>query len=160
MSILGLVGDAINGLSGGLVNSIGDTVKKFVTTDKDRLEAQEAVEKQVAEFSLSVIDRLQVAEVQLTDRQKIDMASDSWLSKNIRPLVLAFLTVATVLLAYLTVFILSPEKISLLSPWIDTLKDLLQTAFVFYFGSRGLEKIGQMAANVIPQRLGQGTPNR
>ncbi len=156
MSILGAVGDAVSGLSGGLINSIGDTVKKFVTTDKDRLAAQAEIEKQVSEFSLAVIDRLQSAETQITERQKIDMASDSWLSKNIRPLVLAFLTVTTVLLAYLTVFILSPEKISLLSPWIDTLKDLLQTAFVFYFGSRGLEKIGQMAANVFPAKTAKG----
>lgn len=151
MSLFGLLGDAVNGLSGGLVGSIGETVKKFVTTDKDRLELQAAIEKQVTDYNLAVIDRLQSAEVQLTERQKADMASDSWLSKNIRPLVLAFLTVSTVLLAYLTVFILSPEKISLLSPWIDTLKDLLQTAFVFYFGSRGFEKIGQMATNAWPK---------
>ena len=65
------------------------------------------------------------------------MVSDSWLSKNTRPLALLFLTFAT------TVFILldSLSDISINSLWIDLLKSLLITVYVAYFGSRGMEKV-------------------
>lgn len=78
---------------------------------------------------------------QVTERHKSDMTSDSWLSKNTRPLIVLFLTISTVLLAYLSIFTLPPEKVALLTPWVDLLQTLLVTAFTFYFGSRGIEKV-------------------
>jgi hypothetical protein len=69
------------------------------------------------------------------------MTSDSWLSKNIRPLSLAFLLVAVVGLAYSSVFLLDNETNSNLLEWIDLFKTLLITVVTFYFGSRGFEKI-------------------
>jgi hypothetical protein len=136
----------VNTLSGGLVGSIGDTVKKFVTTDKDRLEAQQTIEKQVQDYILKLSDQLQTVEAQLTARQANDMASDSWLSKNIRPLTMAFLSVSYIILAFGSVFGLDPAKLELLRPWVSSIEALLQTVFVFYFGSRGFEKITQMVS--------------
>lgn len=136
----------VNTLSGGLVGNIGDTVKKFVTTDKDRLEAQQAIEKQVQDYTLKLSDQLQTVEAQLTARQANDMASDSWLSKNIRPLTMAFLSVSYIILAFGSVFGLDPAKLELLRPWVSSIEALLQTVFVFYFGSRGFEKITQMVS--------------
>lgn len=78
---------------------------------------------------------------ELSKRHASDMASDSWLSKNVRPLVLIFLTVATVLLAYLTIFILSSDKVAIIEPWISLLTVLLAAVYAFYFGSRGFEKV-------------------
>jgi len=69
------------------------------------------------------------------------MRSDSWLSKNIRPCVLAFLIVSTVLLAYLSIFILDADKSELIAPWVELLKVLDIAVIGFYFGSRGLEKV-------------------
>jgi len=80
-------------------------------------------------------------EQELTKRQQADMTSDSWLSKNVRPLALLFLTVMTVSLAYLTIFYLPAEKTVLLKPWLDMLTTLLSLVYTFYFGSRGFEKI-------------------
>jgi len=77
------------------------------------------------------------------------MTSDSWLSKNVRPMILIFLTVMTVVLAYSTIFALPPDKVTLLKPWIDTIGGLLSMVYGFYFGSRGLEKIGQMVTQTL-----------
>ena len=146
---MSLLTDIFNSATGGLVAGIGDTVKKFVTTDKDRLEMQLALEKQVQEYSLKLNEQIVDAEAQVTQRQTNDMTSDSWLSKNVRPMILIFLTVMTVVLAYSTIFTLPPDKVTLLKPWIDTIGGLLSMVYGFYFGSRGLEKIGQMVTQTL-----------
>jgi len=66
------------------------------------------------------------------------MASDSWLSKNVRPMSLIFLTVMTMILIYLDFFY--GEEISVPGEWIELLKSLLLGVYIAYFGSRGLEK--------------------
>ena len=86
---------------------------------------------------------LELLELDIIEMQEIskrwvsDMASDSWLSKNTRPLTLIFLTVSTwslILMDSLNIdFGVSTE-------WIDLLKSLLLTVYVAYFGSRGFEK--------------------
>ena len=81
---------------------------------------------------------MDLAEMQeVTERWKSDMGSDSWLSKNTRPLVLIYLTFAT------TVFIIidSATNWVINFSWIELLKTLLVTVYVAYFGSRGIEKV-------------------
>ena len=79
-----------------------------------------------------------VIEQEVTKRWQSDMSSDSWLSKNIRPLVLAFLVVSTVLI----VFIDSGSiDFDVKQNYIDLLQIVLITVIGSYFGSRGLEKI-------------------
>ena len=134
----------LNSLTGGLIGDIGNTVKKFVTTDEDRLKAQVELEQLFQNFTLKLNDQIIALESQVTERQKNDMASDSWLSKNVRPLVLVYLVIVTTLLAYLTIFFLEPDKVALLTPWISVLNGLLITAFTFYFGGRTIEKVQQM----------------
>jgi hypothetical protein len=134
----------LNSLTGGLIGDIGNTVKKFVTTDEDRLKFQVELEQLFQDFTLKLNDQIIALESQVTERQKNDMASDSWLSKNVRPLVLVYLVIVTTLLAYLTIFFLEPDKVALLTPWISVLNGLLITAFTFYFGGRTIEKVQQM----------------
>ena len=73
----------------------------------------------------------------VTDRWQSDMASDSWLSKNTRPLTLIFLTVMMTLFV-----ILDSSKVdfTVKNEFIDLLKYLLVTVYAAYFGSRGFEK--------------------
>lgn len=86
----------------------------------------------------SKLVELDIAEQQaVAQKWTADMASDSWLSKNVRPLSLVFLTVSTILLVYLDSFAVD---ISVPIEWIDLLNSLLLTVFVSYFGSRGFEK--------------------
>ena len=65
------------------------------------------------------------------------MKSDSWLSKNTRPMSLIFLTISMVLLILLDSF---EWSFSVSSGWVDLLQTLLVTVYVAYFGSRGAEK--------------------
>ena len=75
---------------------------------------------------------------QVTERWKMDMNSDSWLSKNIRPLVLVFLVVATVLLIFIDGGVIS-FKVE--DKWTDLLQLVLITVIGDYFGGRSLEKV-------------------
>jgi len=74
----------------------------------------------------------------ITSRWKADAASDSWLSKNTRPLALIFLTASAVFMMAVDSFHL---QFQVDDAWINLLKTLLVTVYVAYFGSRGAEKI-------------------
>ncbi len=88
-------------------------------------------------FALTVM-QLDIQEMEsVTERWSSDMASDSYLSKNVRPLSLIFLTIATVVLIYLDSF---NAEVVVPSEWIELLKSLLLGIYIAYFGSRGLEK--------------------
>jgi cation transport ATPase len=73
----------------------------------------------------------------VTDRWKTDMNSDSWLSKNVRPLVLIFLVVSTVLMVFIDAGVISFE---VKANWIDLLQLVLITVIGAYFGGRSAEK--------------------
>lgn len=89
------------------------------------------------EYALKLIE-LDLEDMKgVSQRWTADMASDSFLSKNVRPLSLIFLTVTTVILIYLDSF---DSTIVVPSEWIDLLKSLLLGIYIAYFGSRGIEK--------------------
>lgn len=73
----------------------------------------------------------------VTDRWKTDMNSDSWLSKNVRPLVLIFLVISTVLMVFIDAGVISFE---VKTSWIDLLQLVLITVIGAYFGGRSYEK--------------------
>ncbi len=124
-----------------VISSAGKTIDRLVTSDEERESLKIELEKELNNFRQSQLDAVANFDKEITQRHSADMASDSWLSKNIRPLALSFLTISTVLLAYLTIFILDSDKVELIDPWLDLLKLLLVTTYAFYFGSRGFEKV-------------------
>ena len=75
---------------------------------------------------------------QVTERWKVDMASDSWLSKNIRPLVMIFLVISTVLLIFVDAGVIAFD---VKASWVDLLQLVLITVIGAYFGGRSLEKV-------------------
>ena len=77
-------------------------------------------------------------QVEVSERWRLDMQSDSWLSKNIRPMVLIFLCVSTVLLIFIDAGFYS---FSVDQSWIDLLKVVLMTCIGAYFGGRSFEKV-------------------
>ena len=113
-----------------LVESVGGVVDKFVTTDEEKLEAK----RKLKELILS-----HEAEMQrnVTDRWKADMNSYSWLSKNVRPLVLIFLVVCTVLMIFIDAVTI---EFDVEAKWTDLLQIVLITVIGAYFGGRSLEK--------------------
>ena len=89
------------------------------------------------EFALTVM-KMDIEEMEsVTRRWESDNMADSFLTKNVRPLSLIFLTIATVVLIYLDSFNMSIE---VPSEWIELLKSLLLGIYIAYFGSRGIEK--------------------
>ena len=86
-------------------------------------------------LKLLEMDSQEIQEV--SKRWDSDMQSDSWLSKNVRPITLIYLTLATTI--YIVLDSLQIDfKID--EAWIELLKTLLVTIYVAYFGSRGFEK--------------------
>ena len=143
--------------SGGiseLVDSIGNVIDKTSTTDKERGELKLAVQAELHGFWDLLLVRLREFEEQITERHRSDMGSDSWLSKNIRPITLAFLTATTVIMAWATIFHLPESKVVLLKPWIELLTVLDVTVFGFYFGSRGIEKAVSMISKAWESKHG------
>ena len=113
-----------------LVNSVGGVIDDLVTTDDERLAAKAKLKK-------IILDHEARMEQNITDRWKADMNSDSWLSKNVRPLVLIFLIVCTMLLIFIDAGALSFE---VEDKWTDLLQLVLITVIGAYFGGRSVEK--------------------
>jgi cation transport ATPase len=132
-----------------LVDSIGGAIDRNVTSDHERGQLKIELQQEVNKSTKTQLEATAQHEAEISDRHKYDMQSDSWLSKNIRPLALAFLTVTTVLLAYATIFYLDVTKTVLLQPWITLLTALLLTVYGFYFGSRGMEKMQKSKVDAL-----------
>ena len=114
----------------------GDTKKVFeaITNDQDLSESQK-------EILLANLKQDITEMEEITKRWSSDMQSDSWLSKNIRPLSLAFLTLC---LSIYIVLDSSLEGFKIAQEWIQLLSSLLMLVYGGYFGARALEKITKM----------------
>ena len=127
----------------GAVLSIGEKlIDKFFPDPEQKAKAQLELLKMQQEGDFKKIEADIIEQQELTKRQEADMASDSWLSKNIRPLSLIALFVAYIVFALMSAFDMDTNEsyTMLLGQWG-------QLAFGFYFGSRGLEKIAEIRAN-------------
>jgi len=138
---MAIVEQILSLLSGGLVGQVGGIIDKFVTTDAEREEAK----KQLSDLFLKAE---QAAQDELTERLRIDMNSDSWLAKNIRPLVLIFILVMYSVLSLIdgnmgkeiiNGVVVPTFKIN--SAYVELLGQWGMLIMSFYFGSRGVEKI-------------------
>ena len=91
MSILGKI---FSGSAADLVKGVGNVVDNLHTSKEEKLEAERKIKELIADYETKM-------EANITDRWKADMNSDSWLSKNVRPLILIFLVVSTVLMIFI-----------------------------------------------------------
>ena len=114
-----------------LVKSVGGVLDNLTTTKKEKLDAEQKIKDMIMGYEAEM-------QKQVTERWKVDMNSDSWLSKNIRPLVLVFLVVATVLLIFIDAGTIS---FKVQDKWTDMLQLVLITVIGAYFGGRSLEKV-------------------
>ena len=120
--------------SGGtkdLVEGVGDVIDNLHTSEEEKLAAGQKIKELVSNYEVEM-------EKQITDRWKSDMASDSWLSKNVRPMVLVFLVITTVLMIFIDAGMISFE---VEAKWTDLLQLVLITVIGAYFGGRSLEKV-------------------
>ena len=113
-----------------LVKGVGGVIDELHTSKEEKLAAELKVKELIASYEVEM-------EKQISDRWKADMNSDSWLSKNVRPMVLIFLVISTVLMIFIDAgtinFNVEPK-------WTDLLQLVLITVIGAYFGGRSFEK--------------------
>ena len=118
--ILGIIGDVVP--TAGILNKAKELIQKDINISKD--------DKDIA-LELLKIDVIEIQEI--TKRWESDNLSDSWLSKNVRPLTLVFFS-----FSYVIGWFLEYE--------LDSITSLLYLIIGAYFGSRGFEKIKSMSS--------------
>jgi len=122
-----------NLFSGGaadLVKGVGGVIDNLHTSKEEKLAAEQKIKELVASYETQM-------EKEISSRWDADMKSDSWLSKNVRPLVLIFLVVCTVLMIFIDAGTIAFE---VEAKWTDLLQLVLITVIGAYFGGRSLEK--------------------
>jgi|TARA_B110000211_G_scaffold191518_1_gene218406 hypothetical protein len=123
-----------NIFSGGateLVKGVGGIIDNLHTSKEEKLAAELKIKQLISDYEVEM-------EKNITSRWEADLKSDSWLSKNVRPMVLIFLIVCTMLLIFIDAGALNFE---VKSSWVDLLQLVLITVIGAYFGGRSLEKV-------------------
>ena len=113
-----------------LVDSVGDALDDLITSDDEKLAAELKIKELIARYEADI-------ERNITDRWQSDMASDSWLSKHVRPMMLVFLVVTTIVMVFIdsgNIDFVVEDK------WVDLLQIVLITVIGAYFGGRTIEK--------------------
>ena len=113
-----------------LVKEVGGVIDNLHTSKEEKLEAERRIKAMIIGFESEM-------QKEVSSRWKADMNSDSWLSKNVRPMTLIFLIVCTVLLIFIdagAINFVVEEK------WTDLLQLVLITVIGAYFGGRSIEK--------------------
>ena len=112
---------------------------KFIPDPEAKAKAQKELLQMQQEGKLAELNADNIEAQELTKRHEADMASDSWLSKNIRPMTLVF-----ILLVYSTFATMSAWDIEVNNNYVELLGQWGMLIMSFYFGGRTLEKIVDM----------------
>lgn len=124
-------------LTGSVIKEVGNVIDKFTTTKEEKLQLKKEIQV-ILEAAESNAQR------EVTSRWESDMNSDSWLSKNIRPMVLVYLTFIFSLLAFTDGNI---GEFTIAKEYIPIIQTLLVTAYGAYFVGRSWEK-GKKIMNI------------
>jgi len=127
---MGILNKIFSSGAAELVKGVGGVLDNLTTTKAEKLEAKQKMEQLISDHEAKM-------EANITDRWKSDMNSDSWLSKNVRPLVLVFLVLATVVMIFIDA---GTINFTVEAKWTDLLQLVLITVIGAYFGGRTMEK--------------------
>ena len=127
---MGVLGKIFSAGAGELVKNVGGVIDNLHTSAEEKLEAERKIKELIASYETEM-------EKNVTERWQSDMNSDSWLSKNVRPMVLIFLVVCTVQLIFIDA---GQINFNVKEAYIDLLQITLITVIGAYFGGRSLEK--------------------
>tara|TARA_B100001057_G_scaffold435394_1_gene465680 strand:- start:1626 stop:2018 length:393 start_codon:yes stop_codon:yes gene_type:complete len=128
---MGVLGKIFSSGAADLVKGVGGVLDSLHTSKDEKLAAQAKIKELIANYEVEM-------EKNITSRWKADMNSDSWLSKNVRPLVLIFLVICTMLLIFVDA---GKLNFNVKDSYIDLLQLVLITVIGAYFGGRSLEKV-------------------
>ena len=117
-------------ITGGLIKDVGKVIDNLTTTDEERLAAKLKIEELLEQADKDAQD-------QVTARWQSDMSSDSFLSKNIRPMVLIYLTVVFTILSF---FDGNVGEFKIAEQYVPIFQSLLITVYGAYFVGRTWEK--------------------
>ena len=126
-----MISKLFSGGAADLVKGVGGVIDNLHTSAEEKLEAERKIKELVANYQIEM-------EKNITSRWEADLKSDSWLSKNVRPMVLIFLIVCTMLLIFIDA---GAIKFNVKDSYIDLLQLVLITVIGAYFGGRSLEKV-------------------
>jgi hypothetical protein len=115
----------------GILNGANGIIDEIVTSKEEKMQLKNAMQKMLLDSEANMQENV-------TERWKADMNSDSLLSKNVRPLVLIFLVISTVLLVFIDAGFISFE---VKDNWVNLLELVLITVIGAYFGGRSIEKV-------------------
>jgi uncharacterized membrane protein (DUF106 family) len=124
-------------LTGSVIKEVGEVLDNLTTTKEEKLEAQRLITE-----ILEKADK--EAQEEVSKRWEADMKSDSFLSKNIRPMILIYLTVIFTSLAF---FDGNIGEFGLAKEYIPIFQTLLVTVYGAYFVGRTWEKAKSITNN-------------
>jgi len=127
---MSLLTKIFSGGAADLVKGVGGVIDNLHTSKEEKLEAERKIQELISDYETKM-------EANITDRWKADMNSDSWLSKNVRPMILIFLVVSTVLMIFIDA---GTIQFTVEQKWTDLLQLVLITVIGAYFGGRSFEK--------------------
>ena len=119
---------------GSVVDKLAGVADRFIRTKDEKA----AIEKEMTQI---LIEAEAAMQKNVTERWKADLEHGIWLTRSVRPLVLIFLIVATVLMVFIdsgSITFNVEEK------WTDLLQLVLMTTIGAYFGGRSVEKYNKM----------------
>ena len=126
-----MLGKLFSGGAADLVKGVGGVIDNLHTSNEEKLEAERKIKELIANYEVEM-------EKNITSRWEADLKSDSWLSKNVRPMTLIFLIVCTMLLIFIDAGAIS---FNVKDSYVDLLQLVLITVIGAYFGGRSLEKV-------------------
>ena len=128
---MSVLGSLFSKGAGDLIKSVGGVVDNLTTSKEEKLEAERKIKELIANYEVEM-------ERNITARWEADLKSDSWLSKNVRPMTLIFLIVCTMLLIFIDA---GAINFNVKDSYVDLLQLVLITVIGAYFGGRSLEKV-------------------
>ena len=128
-----------------LLNVGGKLIDKLIPDPEAKAKATAELAKMAQDGELAKMANdtklFETEQNNLTQRMQADMASDSWLSKNIRPMTLVY-----ILVAYMALAVLDASVLDIADAFVELLGQWGMLVMSFYFGGRTLEKIMDMKA--------------
>jgi hypothetical protein len=129
-----ILGKLFGKAGGSVVDKLAGVADRFIRTKDEKAEFEK-------EMTSILIEAEAAMQKNVTERWKADLEHGNWLTRSVRPLVLIFLIVATVLM----VFIDSGSiNFNVEEKWTDLLQLVLMTTIGAYFGGRSVEKYNKM----------------
>lgn len=128
---MSFISKIFGGAATELVKGVGGVIDNLSTSKEEKLEAERKIKELILNHESKIHE-------EVSKRWDSDMKSNSWLSKNVRPMTLIFLVVSTVLMVFIDAGAIS---FTVDEDWKDLLKMVLITCIGAYFGGRSYEKI-------------------